>query len=149
MCGAMLELVDRFDDLHILYPVHLNPNVQEPVNSILGNHPRITLCAPLSYPDFVQAMDRSTVILSDSGGVQEEAPSLGKPVVVMREVTERQEAVDSGNVVLAGTNRDRIVTETARILESNEVYERMSKAANPYGDGKTAQIIASRFARML
>jgi UDP-N-acetylglucosamine 2-epimerase (non-hydrolysing) len=121
--------------------VHLNPRVQEPVHRILGAVPNVHLIPPLSYRPFVRLMDRSRLILTDSGGIQEEAPSLGKPVLVMREVTERPEGVEAGTVRLVGTGVERIVAETERLLTDTAAYEAMHRAHNPYGDGQAAQRI--------
>ncbi len=123
--------------------MHLNPNVQEPVNRILGNNPRIKLIPPVDYLPFVYLMKKSYLILTDSGGIQEEAPSLGKPVLVMRDTTERPEAVAAGTVVLVGTDRKRIVDETRRLLSSKQAYEAMSYTHNPYGDGRACERIKS------
>jgi UDP-N-acetylglucosamine 2-epimerase (non-hydrolysing) len=141
ICEALADLARR-DDVEIVYPVHLNPNVRGPVNRILGAAPNIRLIAPQDYLPFVYLMRRATIILTDSGGVQEEAPSLGKPVLVMRETTERPEAVEAGTVRLVGTDTARIVAEATGLLDSRTAYEAMSFAHNPYGDGKaTARII--------
>ncbi len=134
MCLALSDLAAR-DDVQIVYPVHLNPSVQEPVNRILGATPNVRLIEPLDYLPFVYLMTQSHLILTDSGGVQEEAPSLGKPVLVMRDTTERPEAVEAGTVRLVGTDRARIVSEAARLLDDPEAYAAMSRAHNPYGDG--------------
>lgn len=141
LCQAMRSLVERYHDLGILYPVHLNPNVQEPVNRLLGDHDRIALIPPIGYEPFVWLMNRCHFVLTDSGGVQEEAPSLGKPVLVMRETTERPEGVDVGTTVLVGTDADRIVDEASKLLESPSEYERRAQLANPYGDGMAARKI--------
>jgi UDP-N-acetylglucosamine 2-epimerase (non-hydrolysing) len=141
ICLALKEIAESNTDVEIVYPVHLNPNVQEPVRRILSNHPRIHLIKPLDYLPFVWMMDRSFLIITDSGGVQEEAPSLGKPVLVMRDTTERPEAVDAGTVRLVGTDRERIVAEAWRLLNDREAYEVMSRAHNPYGDGNAAKRI--------
>lgn len=140
ICRALLEISSR-SDIEIVYPVHLNPNVQEPVRRILGEHPHIHLIEPLDYLPFVYLMNRSHIILTDSGGIQEEAPSLGKPVLVMRQTTERPEAVVAGTVRLVGTDRQRIVSETNHLLDSEEHYLSMSRAHNPYGDGRAAERI--------
>ena len=141
MCNALKTLVENHPDVEILYPVHLNPNVQEPVNRILGNIPSLHLIEPLDYLPFVFLMDRSYIIITDSGGVQEEAPSLGKPVLLMRNTTERPEAVTAGTVKLVGTDQQRIVAETTELLLNQDVYDRMSKAYNPYGDGQAGKRI--------
>jgi UDP-N-acetylglucosamine 2-epimerase (non-hydrolysing) len=134
MCKAIKEIAAN-DDVQIIYPVHLNPNVQKPVYDMLGAISNIKLIDPLAYPAFVWLMTKSYLILTDSGGVQEEAPSLGKPVLVMRDKTERPEAIKAGTVKLVGTDLSRIVTETNRLLNEEDVYNAMSKAHNPYGDG--------------
>ncbi len=138
ICLALLEIVQEFPDVCIIYPVHLNPNVSEPVHSLLGREERILLTAPLSYPEFVWLMEASYLILTDSGGVQEEAPSLGRPVLVMRETTERPEGIASGNAFLVGTEKKGIVGETRDLLQNSERYKRMSTANSPYGDGRAA-----------
>ena len=138
ICTAIAQLIDEFQDIEFVYPVHLNPNVQEPVNRILGSLKRVHLIEPLDYLPFVDLMKRAHLILTDSGGVQEEAPSLGKPVIVMRDNTERPEAVAAGTVKLAGTNAESIVEEVSLLLSDNAVYKKMSAAHNPYGDGKAS-----------
>lgn len=142
LCHAIADLV-KLHDVQVVYPVHLNPNVQEPVRAILGDTPDIHLIEPLDYLPFVFLMQRSHVVLTDSGGIQEEAPSLGKPVFVMRNVTERPEAVDAGTVRLVGTDRARIVDEISAVLTSEARYLAMSRAHNPYGDGRAAERILS------
>lgn len=141
ICNALLRLAVR-GDVEIVYPVHLNPNVQEPVNRLLAGHPSIKLIAPQDYLPFVALMKRAYIILTDSGGIQEEAPSLGKPVLVMRDVTERPEAVAAGTVKLVGTDEHKIVAAVTELLENANAYAAMSKAANPYGDGRAAERIA-------
>lgn len=141
ICQALRTLSER-DDVEIVYPVHLNPNVQEPVRRILEGRKNIHLIEPLDYPSFVFLMDLSYLIITDSGGVQEEAPSLGKPVLVMREITERPEAVQAGTVVLVGTDTNKIINETIRLLDDPVCYNSRSKIANPYGDGQAAERIA-------
>lgn len=136
ICEALKQIALENPDTQIVYPVHLNPNVQKPVYELLANIDNISLIAPLSYPAFVWLMEKSYIIITDSGGVQEEAPSLGKPVLVMRDTTERPEAVDAGTVLLVGTDKKRIVAEAARLLNNPEAYERMGRLHNPYGDGK-------------
>ena len=143
ICHAIVEITRRFPDLGVLYPVHLNPNVREPVLRIMGNSPSIALVEPAAYEDFVWLMDRCTFLLSDSGGVQEEAPSLGKPVLVMRDTTERPEGVDAGTCRLVGTDTQKIVEETSRLLTDRNEYQRRSSLKNPYGDGKTSELIRS------
>lgn len=142
ICAALKHLSDR-QDVEIVYPVHLNPNVQEPVRRILGTNPRVHLIEPLDYLPFVYLMDRCALILTDSGGVQEEAPSLGKPVLVMRDTTERPEAVDAGTVKLVGTNCETIVRTVGELLDDPVAYQAMSKAHNPYGDGLAAKRISA------
>ena len=137
ICRALVDLAQR-NDIEIIYPVHLNPNVQEPVQRLLGGCPSIHLIDPLEYLPFVYLMNRSHIIITDSGGIQEEAPSLGKPVLVMRDTTERPEAVEANTVRLVGTDRQRIVSETRLLLDSEDHYLRMSRAHNPYGDGHAA-----------
>lgn len=134
ICESIRELAER-EDVQIVYPVHLNPNVQNPVKRILGDHPRIFLIGPLDYLPFIYLMDKSFLILTDSGGIQEEAPSLGKPVLVMRETTERPEAVDAGTVVLVGTDKNKILNNVNLLLDNHNIYEKRSKMHNPYGDG--------------
>jgi len=143
ICRALADLAAR-GDVEVVYPVHLNPNVQEPVRRVLGEAARVHLLPPLDYVPFIHLMRRAHLVLTDSGGIQEEAPSLGKPVLVMRETTERPEAVEAGTVRLVGTDRTRIVAEAARLLDSHGAYEAMSRAHNPYGDGKAAHRIAER-----
>lgn len=140
ICKALASLAER-RDLQIIYPVHLNPNVKDLVERRLAGIHRIKLISPQDYLPFVHLMRRSDIILTDSGGVQEEAPSLGKPVLVMRETTERPEAVEAGTVRLVGTNVDRIVNEVTTLLDDQEAYQRMSQAHNPYGDGCAADRI--------
>jgi UDP-N-acetylglucosamine 2-epimerase (non-hydrolysing) len=142
ICDAVCALANAYEDIEILYPVHPNPNVSEMANRILENHPRIKLCAPLDYAAFVAAMKRAYLIVSDSGGVQEEAPALGKPVLVLRRETERPEAVAAGVVKLVGTSYEDIVREARRLLDDKEAYGAMAKGISPYGDGKAAKRIA-------
>ena len=140
ICGALREIAEAYrEDVHLVYPVHLNPNVQEPVRRILGNMPNITLTEPLEYLPLVHLMKRATLVLTDSGGIQEEAPGLGKPVLVLRETTERPEAVDAGTVRLVGADRERIVCWTRKLLDDRAAYEKMARAVNPYGDGQAAE----------
>jgi UDP-N-acetylglucosamine 2-epimerase (non-hydrolysing) len=131
-------------ELQILFPVHRNPNVREPVHQILGSTPNITLLPPLDYMSWVQLMKRSTLILTDSGGIQEEAPSLGVPVLILREVTERPEGVETGATRLIGTSAERIIAETLHLLTDSEAYRFMAPKINPYGDGQAAKRITSR-----
>lgn len=141
ICHALKDIVAQSPDVHIVYPVHFNPNVQDPVRHILGGHKQITLIDPIGYPAFVWLMSRSYLVLTDSGGIQEEAPSLGKPVLVMRETTERPEAVEAGTVKLVGTNKEKIQKEVLSLLRDESVYRMMSQAHNPYGDGKASERI--------
>jgi len=142
ICHA-LKVIALEKDVEIVYPVHLNPHVRKPVFEILEGLPNIHLMEPLDYPSFVWLMNRSYLILTDSGGVQEEAPSLGKPVLVMRDVTERVEGVEAGTAVLVGTDKDRIVSETLKLLNNRTEYDKISRAVNPYGDGAASERIAS------
>ena len=141
ICEALKELAIRYPDVHFVYPVHLNPNVQEPVNSILMGLSNVHLIDPLDYEPFVYLLKHCYVVLTDSGGIQEEAPSLGKPVLVMRDVTERPEAVDAWTVRLVGANRERIIANVAELIENEASYKQMSRAHNPYGDGKACSRI--------
>ena len=144
ICLALRNLAERYKGhVHIVYPVHLNPNVWRPVHQLLGNFQNITLVEPLNYVSLVHLMMRSCLVLTDSGGIQEEAPSLGKPVLVLREVTERPEAVAAGTVRLVGTDRKRIVDEAIKLLENPGEYERMAHAVNPYGDGLASSRIVA------
>ena len=141
ICEALKDLAARYPNVHLVYPVHLNPNVQQPVKSLLANLPNVHLIEPLDYEPFVYLLKHSHIVLTDSGGIQEEAPSLGKPVLVMRDVTERPEAVDAGTVILVGANRDRIVANVSELLDNDATYKRMSRAHNPYGDGNACERI--------
>jgi len=141
ICQALQDIARQKPDVEIVYPVHLNPNVREPVNRILSGLPNLHLLEPLEYPKFVHLMNQSTLILTDSGGVQEEAPSLGKPVLVMRDTTERPEAVQAGTVKLVGANKQKIVNETMFLLNNSEAYQKMAYAHNPYGDGTASKKI--------
>jgi UDP-N-acetylglucosamine 2-epimerase (non-hydrolysing) len=141
ICRALREISNEFSDVNIIYPVHLNPNVQQPVFDLLEGIQNIKLIDPLSYPAFVWLMNKSYLIITDSGGIQEEAPSLGKPVLVMRDTTERPEASDAGTVRLVGTDVDKIITETRQLLSIEEAYKKMSTLHNPYGDGKACERI--------
>ena len=148
ICQAIREVAEAFPDVVFVYPVHLNPNVCEPVNRVLGGHPRIHLIEPLSYAPFVWLMDRATMILTDSGGVQEEAPSLGKPVLVMRETTERPEGIAAGNALLVGVQKERIVEGLTHLLRDSEKRASMATLNNPYGDGRAAQRIVDFLAQI-
>ena len=148
ICGALKHLAESDPQLQVVYPVHLNPNVQKPVYNILGGVPNIHLIEPLSYPAFVWLMSKSYLILTDSGGVQEEAPSLGKPVLVMRETTERPEAVDAGTVILVGTDAKKIISEADRLFNDVEHYRSMGRRHNPYGDGKACARIVGQILKL-
>ena len=144
MVTAMKDLSEKYPDVDFVYPMHLNPNVRKPIHEVFGDdltRPNFFFIEPLQYLEFVYLMDKSTVVLTDSGGIQEEAPGLGKPVLVMRDTTERPEALKSGTVHLVGTNHDLIVSEVSTLLDNPVAYERMSKAVNPYGDGKACSRI--------
>jgi UDP-N-acetylglucosamine 2-epimerase (non-hydrolysing) len=141
ICNALKQILQENNDVQVIYPVHLNPNVQKPVYDILKDVPGLTLIAPLSYPAFIWLMSQSYIIITDSGGVQEEAPSLGKPVLVMRDTTERPEAVDAGTVLLVGTDTRKIASEANKLLNDNSFYTKMSMLHNPYGDGTACKKI--------
>lgn len=141
ICLALAKIAEQFDDVQILYPMHLNPNVREPVNRILGAIDNVILIEPQQYIPFVYLMTKADIILTDSGGIQEEAPSLGKPVLVMRDTTERPEAIKAGTVKLVGTDMESIVVNITTLLTDKSEYEHMSFAHNPYGDGKASQRI--------
>jgi UDP-N-acetylglucosamine 2-epimerase (non-hydrolysing) len=143
ICEALKEIALQHPECQIIYPVHLNPNVQKPVYELLSDITNIKLISPLSYPSFVWLMEKSHLIITDSGGVQEEAPSLGKPVLVMRDTTERPEAVDAGTVRLVGTDKQKIVDEANRLLNNEKAYLEMSQLHNPYGDGKACERIVN------
>ncbi|MGF1765942.1 UDP-N-acetylglucosamine 2-epimerase (non-hydrolyzing) [Enterovibrio makurazakiensis] len=146
ICHALTDIASSHDDIEIIYPVHLNPNVREPVNRILAGHHNIRLIEPQEYLPFIYLLTHSHIILTDSGGIQEEAPSLGKPVLVMRDTTERPEAVEAGTVKLVGTNRDSIVTAIEKLITDDSEYKEMSVAHNPYGDGKACEKIIEHLA---
>ena len=147
ICRALRMLVERNADVEVVYPVHLNPNVRKPVRAVLSGVQRIHLIEPLEYLPFVRLMERAYLILTDSGGVQEEAPALGKPVLVMRDVTERPEGVEAGTAKLVGTDAGKIVSETERLLRSNVAYRKMARARNPYGDGHASFRIVAELRR--
>lgn len=149
ICEAINRLTMNYEDLGVLYPVHLNPQVQEPVNRLLGGNPRVALVRPAAYEDFIWLLDRCTFALSDSGGVQEEAPSLGKPVLVMRDTTERPEGVAAGTCTLVGTDTDRILREADALLCNSQEYARRAALKNPYGDGTAAEKIREILEREL
>ncbi|MDB4178049.1 UDP-N-acetylglucosamine 2-epimerase (non-hydrolyzing) [Gammaproteobacteria bacterium] len=141
ICEALKTLALDSPDINIVYPVHLNPNVSKPVNDLLSEVPNIKLINPLQYPEFIYLMSKSYLILTDSGGIQEEAPSLGKPVLVMRDTTERPEAVNAGTVILVGADKNNIIKEVQNLLLDNKAYDIMSKCHNPYGDGQASKKI--------
>jgi UDP-N-acetylglucosamine 2-epimerase (non-hydrolysing) len=143
ICEALKDIALTNEDVQIIYPVHLNPNVKEPVYKILTGIDNISLISPLAYPAFIWLMDQSYIIITDSGGIQEEAPSLGKPVLVMRETTERPEAVESGTVILVGTDKNKIISVANRLLNNEEAYKSMSIVHNPYGDGNACKKIVN------
>lgn len=142
ICLSLREIAER-RDVEIVYPVHLNPNVRKPVFEILNGHKNIHLVEPLSYPNLVWLMNKSYLVLTDSGGIQEEAPSLGKPVLVMRDITERVEGIEAGTAKLIGTNKEKLVEEASYLLTNDKEYKRMARAVNPYGDGKSSNRILS------
>jgi UDP-N-acetylglucosamine 2-epimerase (non-hydrolysing) len=144
ICLALKEIAEN-PNVQVVYPVHLNPNVQEPVNRILDGVGNVHLIAPLDYLPFIYLMKKSYIILTDSGGIQEEAPSLGKPVMLMRDTTERPEALAAGTVVLVGTDRSNIVNTTFSLLNNSHLYEKMSSTHNPYGDGRACRMISDIF----
>ena len=143
ICKAIRELASQYPDIDIVYPVHLNPNVQKPVYELLSGLDNVFLISPLDYLPFIYAMQHSILLLTDSGGVQEEAPSLGKPVLVMRNTTERPEAVEAGTVKLVGTDAETIVGNVVELLRNKELYKRMSETHNPYGDGQACERIVN------
>jgi UDP-N-acetylglucosamine 2-epimerase (non-hydrolysing) len=150
ICNAIKEIALRYpSDICIVFPVHLNPNVQKSVYSILSDVGNVLLTEPLAYPHFVQLMKKSYLILTDSGGLQEEAPSFGTPVLILREVTERPEVVEAGVAKIVGTNSERIIENTIKLLEDRTEYKRMSRVINPYGDGKASERIVCRLLREL
>ena len=148
MCTAIKDLTNRYPDVDFVYPMHLNPNVRKPIHEVFGENltglGNMFFIEPLEYLSFVYLMEKSTIVLTDSGGIQEEAPGLGKPVLVMRDTTERPEALDAGTVKLVGTDYDKIVNEVSLLLDDPAAYEKMSKAVNPYGDGKACGRIVGR-----
>lgn len=145
MCKAIKALTEKYPEVDFVYPMHLNPNVRKPIHEVFGEDlsgwGNMFFIEPLEYLSFVYLMEKSTIVLTDSGGIQEEAPGLGKPVLVMRDTTERPEALEAGTVKLVGTDYDKIVDEVSALIENQEYYERMSKAVNPYGDGKACERI--------
>ncbi len=149
ICNAIMALKKKYQDVDFVYPMHMNPNVRKPIHEVFGQDlnglGNMFFIEPLQYVQFVYLMEKSTIVLTDSGGIQEEAPGLGKPVLVMRDTTERPEALSSGTVHLVGTDYDRIVNEVSMLLDDPSAYEKMSKAVNPYGDGKACQRIVAAF----
>ena len=149
MCTAIKDLTQKYPDVDFVYPMHLNPNVRKPIHQVFGedlsNLGNMFFIEPLEYLSFVYLMEKSTIVLTDSGGIQEEAPGLGKPVLVMRDTTERPEALEAGTVKLVGTNYDKIMEEVSRLLNDNSYYDTMSKAVNPYGDGQGCRRIVETF----
>mgnify|MGYP000503693994 FL=1 len=147
MCQAIKTLTNKYLDVDFVYPMHLNPNVRKPIHTVFGedlsNLGNMFFIEPLEYLSFVYLMEKSTIVLTDSGGIQEEAPGLGKPVLVMRDTTERPEALTAGTVKLVGTDFDKIVGEVSELLDNVEYYDRMSKAVNPYGDGRACERIVN------
>ena len=143
ICNAIKDLSEEYPDVEFVYPVHLNPNVREVVFRILSNIPNIHLIDPLDYPYMVWMMNKSYMVHTDSGGVQEEAPALGKPVLVLREDTERPEGIEAGTAKLVGTNKEKITSEARTLLDNNKAYEKMAHAVNPYGDGHTSEKIVA------
>ena len=148
MCTAIRDLALKYPDVDFVYPMHLNPNVRKPINAVFGERNSISnmfFIEPLEYLSFVYLMEKSHIVLTDSGGIQEEAPGLGKPVLVMRDTTERPEALDAGTVKLVGTDYGRIYSEVSQLIESEDCYNAMSKAVNPYGDGLACDRIVKVF----
>ncbi|MDC1108217.1 UDP-N-acetylglucosamine 2-epimerase (non-hydrolyzing) [Gammaproteobacteria bacterium] len=149
ICSAIQELASRYPDLHFVYPMHLNPNVQKPVKDLLGHFSNIHLISPLDYEYFIFLLNACYFVMTDSGGIQEEAPSLGKPVLVLRDITERPEAVDAGTVLVVGADRDNIIKYAAKLIEDDDLYNQMAHSHNPYGDGKASErIIAHLIANL-
>lgn len=151
MCKAIKTLTEKYPDIDFVYPMHLNPNVRKPIHEVFGdniqNLGNMFFIEPLEYLSFVYLMEKSNIILTDSGGIQEEAPGLGKPVLVMRDTTERPEAVNAGTVKLIGTDYDMIVKEVSSLLDDPHHYEKMSRAVNPYGDGHACERIINVLSR--
>jgi len=152
MCNAIKALMEKYPEVDFVYPMHLNPNVRKPIHEVFGKDlsglGNMFFIEPLEYLSFVYLMEKSTIVLTDSGGIQEEAPGLGKPVLVMRDTTERPEALEAGTVKLVGTDYDKIIKEVSALIEDREYYDRMSKAVNPYGDGKACQRITDRLMQL-
>lgn len=149
MCKAIKTLTEKYPDVDFVYPMHLNPNVRKPIHEVFGDNleglGNMFFIEPLEYLSFVYLMEKSTIVLTDSGGIQEEAPGLGKPVLVMRDTTERPEALEAGTVKLVGTNYDKIVSEVSKLIDDSKYYDTMSKAVNPYGDGMACERIVKSF----
>ena len=149
MCTAIKDLTKKYPDVDFVYPMHLNPNVRKPIHEVFGenlnNLGNMFFIEPLEYLSFVYLMEKATIVLTDSGGIQEEAPGLGKPVLVMRDTTERPEALSAGTVKLVGTNYDKILSNVSVLLDDTVAYEKMSKAVNPYGDGLACGRIVKKF----
>lgn len=149
MCTAIRDLAAKYPNVDFVYPMHLNPNVRKPIHEVFGENlndlGNMFFIEPLQYLEFVYLMEKSTIVLTDSGGIQEEAPGLGKPVLVMRDTTERPEALECGTVHLVGTNHDLIIKEVSTLLDCKEAYDKMSKAVNPYGDGTACSRIVKVF----
>ena len=148
MCTAIKDLTVKYPGVDFVYPMHLNPNVRKPIHEVFGEDliclDNIFFIEPLEYLSFVYLMEKASIVLTDSGGIQEEAPGLGKPVLVMRDTTERPEALEAGTVKLVGTNYDMIVNEVSALLDDEKAYEKMSKAVNPYGDGRACERIVEK-----
>jgi UDP-N-acetylglucosamine 2-epimerase (non-hydrolysing)/UDP-GlcNAc:undecaprenyl-phosphate GlcNAc-1-phosphate transferase len=141
ICLAILHIVENYEDVEVVYPVHMNPVVRETVNSILGSHSRIHLIEPINIKDMHNLLNKSYMVMTDSGGLQEEVPSMGKPVLVLRNVTERPEGVEAGTLRLAGTEKNNIINLARELLDSSEEYKKMAKATNPFGDGMASRRI--------
>jgi len=144
ICCALIDLVQRFEDAVIVYPVHLNPNVQDPVQRLLGRKKRIHLLKPLGYLELISLMERAHIVLTDSGGLQEELPSFDKPILILRDVTERPEVVESGCARLVGTSRSAIVDNATELMSDSQSYCRMARAKNPFGDGRASERIVAQ-----
>ena len=141
ICDAIIELSKIYKNYNFIFPVHPNPLVRKTVNKKLINHNNIIICEPFNYQDLIISISKSKIILSDSGGIQEESPSLGKPVLILRETTERIEGIESGNSILVGTSKDKIIKKASMLLNDNDYYRKLSNLNNPYGDGKTSEKI--------
>ncbi len=141
ICLAILHIVENYEDVEVVYPVHMNPVVRETVNSILGSHSRIHLIEPINIKDMHNLLNKSYMVMTDSGGLQEEVPSMGKPVLVLRNVTERPEGVEAGTLKLVGTEKETIIALAEELLHSSDAYNKMAKAANPFGDGQASERI--------